>query len=109
MVLELANFTELSLEGMDIGPINWTGARLQADFGAGFGASAVVGPTSGLWGWEISSAALPDDDDYGNLINNKNRFSYYFDFIQDHITGENEVFIIDFRGKKYHASFENND
>lgn len=104
----IEDYVELNLAGMEIGAIEWKGERLTADFGSGYGASAVVGHASGLWGWEIMSDCLPDDEDYQNEIGGLPRFEYYFNFIRDHITGDTDIFEIDFRGRKFHASFEEN-
>lgn len=106
---DIADYEELDLTGMEIDSVSWKGERLTADFGGGRGASARVGPAHGLWGWTIESAALPDDESYGNLISSKPRFEYYTDFIRRHTLGSQEIFLIDFRGRKYHASFEDND
>lgn len=107
MVLSTYDFDELVLEdSMNIDAVKWHGERLRADFGAGFGATAVVGPTSGLFGWQLGAGVLPADTDYGNLINSKSRFDYYFDFFQEHTTGDQDVFQIEYRGRKYHASFK---
>lgn len=101
----LDTFEELSLVGLEIDGISWRGERLTADYGSGYGDEAATGAESGLWGWELSSEALPDDEDYGNLINGMPRFEYYRDFIQRHTTGTTAIFRIEFRGKYYHASF----
>lgn len=98
---------QLSLVGMEISDISLKVERLKADFGQGYGASATVGSGSGLWGWQIESDALPDSTDYGNLISGLPRFQYYEKFYRDHTEGDSsEVFIVDFRGKKYHACFD---
>lgn len=104
----ITDITELDLTGMDITAYEWKGERLSCEYGAGYGDSAVVGPTSGLWGWEISSDCLPDASSYKNLINGLPRMQYYQEFIRDHITGDEEIFVIDFRGHKFHASFVEN-
>lgn len=101
----LDTFEELSLVGLEIGPVSWRGERLSADYGSGYGDEAATGAESGLWGWELSSEALPDAQDYGNMINGMTRFAYYTDFIRRHTTGETAIFRIEFRGKYYHASF----
>lgn len=102
------DFDELSLEGLEIGAISLTAERLSCDFGSGYGASAVVGHSSGLWEWTIESDCLPDDDSYNNLIGGLPRFDYYKQFYLDHTLGNQDVFEIDFRNRKYHASFVEN-
>lgn len=106
---ELSDFQILNLSGMEIAPVSWKGARLSVSFGDGYGASARVGASSGLWGWSIESGCLPDDDSYGNLINSLPRFQYYFEFFKEHITGDRDIFELEFRGKRYHASFVQNE
>jgi hypothetical protein len=104
----LTGYAELDLTGMEIESLSWKGARLKTKFGNGYGAFAVAGSASGLWGWEIASECLPDDDSYGDLIEGVPRFVYYFEFVKAHTTGTEEIFIIEWRGEKYHASFEEN-
>lgn len=106
----LTDYDELDLTGMEIDTIDFKVERLSADFGAGYRADAVVGGTFPLWGWQISSDALPDDDSYNELIEGKSRFAYYSDFILDHTVGDRgAIFIIDFRGRKYTAAFAENN
>lgn len=90
---------------MEIDPIGWSGEIIRHKFGSGYGVKTVVGDPAGLWGWVIASDALVDDAAYNDQIGGKPSFQYYFDFIKDHTTGDRDVFIIDFRGRKYHASF----
>ena len=40
-----------------------------------------------------------------SLIDSVPRFEYYFEFFKAHTTGTTDIFIIEFRGKQYHASF----
>lgn len=106
----ILDYDELNLTGMDIAPVSLRVERLTARFGSGYRAAAAVGPASGLWGWEIGSECLPDDADYQNLIESKPRFQYYEEFYRDHTVGDaSDIFVIDFRGKKYHAAFADNE
>lgn len=105
---DISTYDELSLVGMEIDDLGWTGNRLRANFGDGYGASAVNGNANGLHRWAISSQALPDDADYGDLIAGVPRFQYYWDFFKDHTTGANDVFLIEWRGRKYFAEFVDN-
>lgn len=105
---DISIYEELDLTGMEITPFKWRGERLKASFGSGRGASARVGAAHGIWGWEISSDVLPDDEDYGNMVNGLPRMEYYTDFIRRHTLGTRDIFLIDFRGRKYHASFAEN-
>lgn len=100
------DYDELNLTGIEIEPVELRVERLKASFGGGYGANASVGSSHGLWGWEIGSECLPDDADYQDLIAGVPRFQYYKDFFLDHTVGDsNEVFAIDFRGRKFHCSF----
>jgi hypothetical protein len=92
---------------MDINTVDWTGSRLRVSFGHGYGAFALTGNPAGLHKWKISdSGVLPDRDsaDYGP-IDGVSRFDYYYNFFKDHTTGAEEIFIITWRGKSYHACF----
>ncbi|MBV9214823.1 MAG: hypothetical protein JO053_01495 [Acidobacteria bacterium] len=99
---------ELDLSGLEIESYSWQGDRLRVKYGGGYGDAAVVGPAHGLWGWTVVSDCLPDAAGYNNLVGGLPRMQYYQQFIRDHITGDTEIFIIDFRGKKFHASFVEN-
>lgn len=102
----LSDYRELSLVGLEIDEVGWKGTRLRAEFGGGYGAFALpLGNSGGLHRWTLSSGALPDDDAYQNLIEGVPRFQYYFDFFKDHTEGDEEIFMIEFRGKYYHAAF----
>lgn len=94
--------------GMMIEGTKWTGDTLRVDFGGGFGAAALVGPAHGLYLWTLKQAQLPGDSDLVP-INAQSRLDYYLNFFKDHTTGATEIFIIEWRGKKYHASFVEND
>jgi hypothetical protein len=102
---------ELDLNGLNIDQVKWRGDVLRANFGGGYGAAAVVGPTAGLHEWELSDGGVsPDRDDADHLpIDGVSRFEYYYEFFKDHTTGTEEVFIIEWRGKKWHASFSDPD
>lgn len=104
----LSDYENLSLVGLEIDSVSWQAPRLTANFGDGYGATALVGSSAGLHRWSLSSGCLMDADNYGNFIGGKPRFQYYLDFIQEHLTTK-DVFEISFRGKRYHASFVNNN
>jgi len=101
---DLSDYTAINLNGMEIEDFDWEGEVLEVSFGAGYGATAVLN-TPGLHQWRIFSGCLPGDAAYENLINSKPRWDYYFDFFVDHTTGPTRIFEINFRGKRYHASF----
>jgi hypothetical protein len=94
----------LSLVGMEIDSVSWRGEILLAGFGGGYGAKAVVGNAAGLHAWTISSAVLADSEDYADNIEDLPSFQYYLEFFRRHTTGGSDVFMIEFRGKHYHAS-----
>jgi hypothetical protein len=99
-------YVELSLQGMDFDTVDLEVSVLKANFGEGFGAGALVGSSAGLQRWKLSSGSLPGDAaKYGSLIDSKARFDYYWDFFKARMAEGDGVFIVDFRGKKFHASF----
>jgi hypothetical protein len=98
-------YEELDLTGMDFDTVDLEVSVLKANFGEGYGAGALAGSSAGLHHWTLSSGCLPGDDDYGNLINGQNRFDYYWDFFKARMAEGDGVFIVEFRGKEYHASF----
>lgn len=98
-------FDELDMTGMNFDTVGWGGEVIRKSLGGGRGVSALVGNVGGLHRWALSAGVLPGDDDYGNLVDGTNRFDYYFDFFREHTTGDQEVFIIEWRNKKYHAAF----
>src|SRR5688572_5819436 len=104
----ISDYEEISFLGLEITPVQWRGDRLRFRAGGGRGSSAVVGPSYGLWGWELAADVLADDSDYVDQINSMPSYQYYQDFIQRHTTGDEEIFIIDFRGRKFFASFADN-
>lgn len=100
----LLDYEELDLTGMDIDMADWSGEVLRTNFGSRYGSTVRTGPAYGAQDWVISSGALPSETEYGT-INSLSRFDYYYDFFQRHTTGERDIFVIDYRDKKYHASF----
>lgn len=103
----ISDYDELDLTGLEIGAISLKVERLTCDFGSGYGASASVGTGSGLWGWELSSEVVTDDDSYNDLIESVPSFQYYEQFFRDHTEGDaGDLFVIDFRGQKFLASFD---
>lgn len=105
-------YDEINLEGMDIDEVPWSGSRLRVSFGHGYGAFAKTGNAAGLHRWKISSGGvLPDrtTDDCLPFPGPQSRFDYYYEFFKDHTTGAEEIFVIEWRGKKYHACFVSNE
>jgi hypothetical protein len=98
-------YEELDLTGMDFDTAEREFSVLKASFGEGYGAGALVGSSAGLHLWALSSGALPGDVAYGSLIDGQARFDYYWDFFKARMAEGDGIFVIDFRGKKYHASF----
>lgn len=104
----LDDFEELSLVGLNIDTVGWHGETLRAKFGAGYSAYAVVGHVGGLHKWTLGAGVLPDDEGYGT-IESKSRFEYYQDFFERHTTGEKEIFLLEWRGRKWFAAFVKNE
>jgi hypothetical protein len=103
----MPSYDEINLTGMDIDEVDWGGSRLRVSFGHGYGAFALTGNAAGLHHWKISdSGVLPDRTAADYLpISGQSRFDYYYEFFKAHTTGAEEIFIIEWRGKKYHACF----
>jgi hypothetical protein len=98
------SYQTLDQTGMDIDEVEREFAVLEADFGEGYSAGALVGSAGGTHHWKLSSGALPDSTGYGT-ISGSTRFAYYWDFYQARMAEGNGPFIIAFRGKNYHAKF----
>ncbi|MEO8647990.1 MAG: fibronectin type III domain-containing protein [Acidobacteriota bacterium] len=98
-------YEELDLAGMNIDSVRRRFSVLKASFGDGYELGARVGAAAGTHRWSLSSGCLPGDGQYGNLIDLQPRFDYYWDFFQRHVANGNAVFVVEFRGKKYHAAF----
>lgn len=94
----------LDLTGMDIDVVKWHGEVIRTKMALGY-SRKVVGETYGLHRWTISSGCLPDAESYGSLVDGLPRFQYYWDFFAARMAAGDEPFIIEFRGKNYHASF----
>lgn len=92
---------------MQVDSFDWAGSVLRANFGHGYGAFARTGNAAGLHYWKLSDGGvLPDRTTADCLpIGGQSRFDYYYEFFKSHTTGSEEIFIIEFRGKKYHACF----
>lgn len=91
---------------MRLETVEWHGQILRVSFGDGYGAKANVGHASGLHKWSMRSGGVwPDFTEWGLTIGGLARFEYYWEFFKAHTTGTTDIFIIEFRGKKYHASF----
>lgn len=107
----LSDYEEFDFNVLEIDNVSWSGNKLRANFGHGYAAIAVTGNAGGLHRWTVSSGMLPDDESYGNLVgesDDETRFGYVFDFFKRHTTGDQDVFIVDFRGRKYFAEFAEN-
>jgi len=103
--MPLADYEELDLTGLEIDAGFLAGQVIRKSFGGGNKRKINVGPSYLMPRWKLSSGAWPGDDSYGNLINGMNRFDYYVDFFQRFTTGEDDVFVIDFHGKKWTVRF----
>jgi hypothetical protein len=100
------SYATLDLTGMDIDEVGREFAVLEADFGEGYSAGALVGSAGGTHHWVLESATLPDASGYGSLIGGVPRMQYYWNFFQARMAEGNGPFIIAFRGKNYHAKFK---
>jgi hypothetical protein len=81
------------------------------NYGNGYRATRLlVGNAAGLHTWELSRwrsfarSRRPATHRAARSILFQ-RFEYYWEFFKDHTTGTTEVFILEWRSKKYHASF----
>jgi hypothetical protein len=103
----MPTYDEINLTGMQIDSVDWAGSVLRANFGHGYGAFARTGNAAGLHYWKLSDGGvLPDRTTADCLpISGQSRFDYYYEFFKSHTTGTEEIFIIQWRGKKYHACF----
>jgi hypothetical protein len=99
------SYDTLDMTGMNFDAVKRRFAVLKANFGEGYQAGALVGSAAGTHSWTLSAGVLPDASSYGNLISGDPRFKYYWDFFADHVSNGNEPFIVEFRGKNYHAGF----
>jgi hypothetical protein len=96
----------LNLDVIDIDSVKRTFEVLEADLGSGYHEGVNVGAAGGLHTWTLSSGCLPDDDDAAYLpVGSDSRFAYLWDFYQARLEEGNGPFIIEFRGKDYHAAF----
>ncbi len=103
---DITDYRELSLEGINIDETVRRFAVLRAQFGEGYGAGALVGSANGTHRWTLSAGVWPDDEDYGNMIESMPRMEYYWSFFAEHVSNGNHPFLIEWRGRKYFASFE---
>lgn len=104
---DITDYRELSPVGINIDETVRRFAVLRAQFGEGYGAGALVGSANGTHRWTLSAGVWPDDEDYGNLIEGMPRMEYYWSFFCEHVANGNRPFLIEWRGRKYFASFEN--
>lgn len=96
---------ELNLSGWDFDEVEWRGEVLRADYGAGYGDKVVVGEEGGLHRWRLSAGALTDSAGDNDDIEGVPSFEYCWNFFRRHTTGDNDVFVVEFRSQKYHACF----
>lgn len=100
------DYEELDLTGMNIDNVDAAYSVLEAQFGAGYSAGVNVGPEHELQDFVLTAGVLPDDDDYGNLIDSLPRFQYYYEFWKDRMAAGNEAFVVEHRGLKYNVKFK---
>ncbi len=102
--MPLADYEELDLTGLEIDGWKKGYAVIRHSLGEGVRVKARVASTHGMWSWTLSSGAQPDRED-GSEIDSQTRFEYYQDFFQRFTSGDDDAFVIDFRGKKWTAGF----
>lgn len=104
--MPITDYDELSLEGVNIDQTVRRFSVLKVSFGDGYESGALVGAANGLHRWTLSAGAWPDSATYGQ-INGKTWMEYYWSFFQSHVSAGNTPFLIEWRGRKYFASFDN--
>jgi hypothetical protein len=67
---------------------------LTADFGAGYGAGALIGSPTGQRAWSITIAALPDSTDQAPEVDEQTRAAYLWSFFQASKAADDEPFWI---------------
>lgn len=106
--MALSDYEELDLTGLEIDGYLWKGNKKRASFGSGFGAVARNGHVNGEWSWTLSSAVVVDSEAYNDQIDGMPSAQYYFEFFKRHTTGDQDIFVIEWRGHKYLAEFVEN-
>src|SRR6476620_8146366 len=101
-------YDTLDTTGMKIEQVMTAFPVLRANYGGGYGDIALVDNAAGLHMWTLKNATLPGSSSVAP-INAQSRLDYYLDFFKEHTTGTTEIFIIEWRGKSYHASFVDPD
>jgi len=96
----IEDFEELQLSAfINVTSFGWQPPTLTANFGAGYGAGAIVSPY-GLRRWRLDADVLPDSDAYtiDYTVDGDDftapRFSYFLDFFQRHLLLGNKPFVI---------------
>lgn len=98
--MAIEDFEELQLSNFaNVTSFGWQPPTLTANFGAGYGAGAIVS-AYGLRRWQIEADVLPDSDDHtiDYTVDGDDftlpRFSYFLDFFQRHLLLGNKPFIL---------------
>ena len=98
--MAIEDYEELQLDKfINVTNLSWRPPLLEANFGGGYGAGAVVAPY-GLHKWVLTAAVIPDLDafsiDYevdGDPFTDT-RFEYFFSFLKRHALLGNKPFVI---------------
>lgn len=100
MANEAFDYPLLDMSLLNVDRVQRRYAVVEATFGDGYSASALVGSSAGQTTFTLSADVWPDD---ANLkqIQNKAAFAYYYDFLQDRLRNGNAPFIIYWRGAYY--------
>jgi len=99
--MPLADYEELNTTALKIDQGDWARDTLIASGAGGIRFKTILGPDYGAYTWRVATDKSIPGDGYGLTINSLSRFDYYLDFFQRYTTGDTDVFVIDFRGKKW--------
>ena len=90
--------------GMRIRSVEWGADVIRKDFGYGYGATALVGPATGLHKFRLQASILPDSTSLGT-IGGLAWFDYYYDFFIARTTGSEPMFYVRWRSAYWHVRF----
>lgn len=99
--MPLADYEELDTTALKISQVAWGGDVIRKSFGGGNKRKINVGTTYGRYKWKLTNKNHTPGEGYGLTINSLTRFDYYLDFFQRFTTGEDDVFVVGFRSKKW--------
>lgn len=100
MANEAFDYPLLDMSLLNVDRVQRRYAVVEATFGDGYSASALVGSSAGQTAFTLSADVWPDDPSLKS-IQGKPAFAYYYDFLQDRLRNGNAPFIIYWRGAYY--------